>query len=335
MRKRVILGMSGGVDSSVSAILLKQAGFEVVGVTIQMFETSNTKINEIISLLKIEHHFIDKAKAFREAIIDNFKLEYMNGRTPNPCVRCNRFIKFSTLEEAMNDFDAEFISTGHYARVIDNRLLKGKDALKDQSYFLYKINRDLLSRLTLPLGEITKAQVKEIASQYQLGFDYVKESTDICFLSGHSSYRTLLTTGVPGPILDINGKVIGTHKGLQNYTIGQRKGLGVSSATPLYVKNLDVQNNSLTLAEYKDLFVNIIYIADVNLLTDVPYELLNVMVKVRYAASATPADINFSSDFSSAVIKLISGSYAVAKGQSCVIYKENEVIGGGIIENYE
>lgn len=335
MHKRVILGMSGGVDSSVSAILLRQAGFEVIGVTIQMFDTSNTKVNEIISWLKIEHHFIDKTKEFESAIINNFKLEYMNGRTPNPCIRCNRFIKFSTLKEAMNDFDAEFISTGHYARVINSRLLKANDAFKDQSYFLYKINRDLLPQLIFPLGEITKAQVKDIASKHNLGFHNVKESSDICFLSSCTDYRTLLGTGVPGPILDTRGKVLGTHKGLQSYTIGQRKGLGISSDKPLYVKSLDVKNNSLTLAPYEDLFVKSIYISEVNLLTDVKSELLNVMVKVRYAAKPTLADVNFSSDFSSAVIKLISGSYAVAKGQSCVIYRDDEVIGGGIIEHYE
>lgn len=332
----IILGMSGGVDSSVSALLLKDAGFEVIGVTIRMFDNCVEKASEIANRLNIKHIVIDKKDLFQDNVINYFINSYKNAKTPNPCVKCNRLVKFKTLFDIKKKLSADFVATGHYAVVNDGILYSGTDKSKDQSYFLYYLNREYIKEIIFPLGKYLKSEIKEIARRNNLGFESIKESSDICFLNKCENYRDFIdSTPIDGDVLDENGNIIGCHKGIINYTIGQRKGVGIACGEPMYVKSIDPRNNTITLAKYSSLFVNTIKISEVNLLRDVSNQLNDVKVKLRYTKSFCDACVNFYSDFTSAIVKLKESEYGVAPGQSCVIYDGDVVIGGGVIEFYE
>lgn len=337
MSNSVILGMSGGIDSSVSAYLLKSMGYKVIGVTISMFESDALKrAQKAAQTLGIEHISINRQESFKKEVIDNIKSVYLSGRTPNPCVRCNRVVKFESLMDVLKKRSADYISTGHYSRIVNYSLNIGTDLDKDQSYFLYNIKRDYLGKIIFPLGDKSKDTVRQIAKEIGLDFQGVKESSDLCFLQNGKNYRSILDVkDRPGKILDVDGNIIGSHLGVYNYTIGQRKGVGVSSSGPLYVKAIDALSNTITLADKESLKAKMLYLKEINLLTDVNASLPNIMVKVRYRSHLIKARANFASDFSSCVIELLSDCYAPAPGQSCVIYQGETVLGGGVIDYYE
>lgn len=334
---RVIVGMSGGVDSSVSAALLKDAGYDVVGVSIKL--SDNTDINkaeDVAKQLCIPHVTVDRSCLFRSKVIDYFKSGYMRGNTPNPCVICNRVAKFKTLYDVMLEQNAEFMATGHYAKVDNGKLFKGLDHEKDQSYFLYNINRDWLRYILFPLANMLKEDVRKHAVDAGLNFTKSEESSDVCFLNNTKGYRDFLgSPEKPGDIVDTSGQVLGRHNGFFNYTVGQRRGIGISSHDPMYVKSIDPERNVIVVSSKASLLVKTVKIKDVNLLSDVKSRIEGCDAKVRYSKSTIRADVDFSSDFSKAIIKFHSCSYDVAKGQSCVIYDSDMVIGGGIIEGYE
>lgn len=335
MKNKIVLGMSGGVDSSVAAYLLKNQNFDVVGVTLVLNDASyDPRAEYIANKLGIRHFYIDKRVEFCEKIIGNFKSIYESGQTPNPCVLCNRVIKFEQLFHEADLLGAEFVATGHYARIDAeaNKLLRAAHKAKDQSYFLYNLKKKWLGRIKFPLGAFEKEDVRAIARETNLGFDGVSESMDVCFFSG--DYRDALgVKDKPGDILDDNGTVIGQHGGIHKYTIGQRRGIGISATTPLYVSEISAESNTITLSPLEKLKVKQIRISGVNLLADVSSNLNNVEVKLRHAGEMTNANVIFSSDFSSAVIQFANGGFAPAPGQSCVIYDGDIVLGGGIIEN--
>ncbi|MDI6846018.1 MAG: tRNA 2-thiouridine(34) synthase MnmA [Candidatus Saccharicenans sp.] len=304
--KRVLVGMSGGVDSSVAALLLKQAGYEVVGVTMRITpdevassfrklacygEDEAAEIQDVERVarhLGIEYRVVDLRREYEERILNYFRQEYARGRTPNPCVKCNAEIKFGMLLEGCRKLGLEYdyFATGHYARVTyDERsgrwlLLKARDETKDQSYFLALLSQEQLSRSLFPLGELRKSEVRRIAREHQLPVSEKEESQD--FYAG--DYRELLPKGKPGPIKDLSGKVLGQHEGIENYTVGQRRGLGIASGGRLYVVKIDAASNTVYVGEEKDLLTSVFFVDGLNWITRIPGagEEIEATVKVRY-----------------------------------------------------
>ena len=375
--EKVLVGMSGGVDSSVSAHLLKNQGYDVEGLSFILYKESardsmpcrptqstctSQAIHEalhVASHLGIPHTIIDIRKDFSNNVIHPFINEYLKGSTPNPCILCNRFIKFPFLLQEAEKRGAQYIATGHYARVekvqspkskVQNLLKKGTDVKKDQSYVLHVLTQEELKRLILPLGSYKKDTVKNIASELGLSTAKRPESQEICFIKdqNYASFIERFTSvkGKPGHIMDISGRVLGTHKGIYSYTIGQRKGLGISSPKPLYVVNIDRGKNMIQVgpqgsAKKKDFFV-----IDVNWIVPVPSEKFRASVKVRSMMKDEPATIHIDSNppsppFSKGGLGGLSGKvvrvvfdepqWAPAPGQSAVLYDGNVVIGGGVI----
>jgi len=305
-KKRVLVGMSGGVDSSVAALLLKKAGYEVIGVTMQISaddvpagvrklacygENEAEEIKDIEAVARrigIDFHVVDLKKEFEARILTYFREEYASGRTPNPCVKCNAEIKFGLLLGGCKriGLDYDYFSTGHYARVRrDERsgrylLLKAKDRTKDQSYFLSLLNQEQLAEVIFPLGELAKREVRRIALENRLPVSDKEESQD--FYAG--DYRQLLKKGKPGPIKDMSGKVIGEHEGIEKYTIGQRHGLGIASRSRLYVVKIDAATNTIIVGEEKDLLVQEFMVEKMNWIARVVHagEEMEASVKVRY-----------------------------------------------------
>ncbi len=346
---RVLLGMSGGIDSSVSALRLKRKGYEVVGLTIKTWTNYKTpekviankgeyieKAQNLARRLQVEHHVVDLTETFQKEVIDNFVDEYFAGRTPNPCVVCNKKIKFKFLLEKAQELGCDFVATGHYARIgnLNGRFFvkKALDPDKDQSYFLWKLSQDQLSKIIFPLGE----ELKKNIVQKHADFDVAKESFEICFIPDNNYRNLLLTSGRevgPGDFV-LDGKVVGQHKGFYFYTIGQRSGLGIAMGYPVFVKAIDPQNNIVFLGREEDLFVDKFALRDVNLMKydKIGAEGLQCEVKIRYRGKAYPCKIfckegNF-------VVELEEKVKSVTPGQSAVFYEGDDVVGGGIIVCY-
>ena len=254
--KKVIVGMSGGVDSAVSAYLLKKDGYDVLGVTMKLLNNQETldMINDakkICEELDISHQVFDFTKEFHDIVIKNFIDSYKNGLTPNPCVLCNKYFKFGLLYEKGKELGYDYLATGHYGK-IENNCLLCSNTNKDQSYFLYNINKDVLSHLIFPLAKYkNKDEIREIARVNNLSVANKKDSQDICFITNNDyiSFLNNYLKPINGKIKSINGQILGNHNGLYKYTIGQRKGLGISSNTPLYVIDIDIKNNMLIVGE--------------------------------------------------------------------------------------
>lgn len=336
--KKVLVGMSGGVDSSVSALLLKKEGYEVVGATMALFDSEGTIKNcedakKVCDSLNIEHHIIDLKEEFKKNVIDNFIDCYKNGRTPNPCIECNRFLKFGALYDKAKELGCDYIATGHYAKVVDNKLCKADDLAKDQTYFLYKINKEVLSHIIFPLANYKdKDEIRSIARDNGLFVAEKKDSQEICFIP-NDDYVNYLTNNLDklpdsGNFILKDGTIIGKHKGIIYYTIGQRKGLGISYKTPLYVISIDKENNVIILGDEKDLYSNTLIATNINLLVD---KLPNrVMAKVRYRAHEAIANIEWAGND----VKVIfdEPQRSITKGQSVVFYENDICLGGGIIK---
>ncbi|HHV15068.1 MAG TPA: tRNA 2-thiouridine(34) synthase MnmA [Gelria sp.] len=331
--------MSGGVDSTVAALLLKEQGHEVTGLTMINWNSEvATRAADVATVLDIPHIVVDLQEQFQEKVIDYFTTVYEKGQTPNPCVVCNRFIKFGSLLDYALDMDFDKIATGHYARIEydDSRkrylLKKGKDLSKDQSYFLYQLDQKQLKHTLFPLGELTKPEIRNRARERKLAVAESKDSQEICFIAG--DYRDFLQGRLqaePGQVVDLQGNVLGEHRGLPFYTVGQRKGLGISGGRPLYVIALDSKNNRLILDDPEHLYENSLIAVNNNLIY---YENLDSPIKVeariRYRAPDTPALLTLQGD--KALLEFDKPQRAITPGQSVVYYLDGYVLGGGTIQ---
>lgn len=346
MNKRVLLGMSGGIDSSVAAILLLQQGYEVIGVTFRFLHPQHTQDAEqrainLAKQLKIKHFLHDAQNEFKTKVIDYFTNEYLKGRTPFPCTQCNRSMKWPLLFELAALHKCQYVATGHYANIqnIDNTdyIAQALDQNKDQSFFLWPLLNMPLHQVIFPLGNLTKQQVIQIAKVhgYHANTD-TKESTSICFCKG--DYRDFIqqwtqnnNITIPhGNFIDENGKIIAQHKGYPYFTVGQRRGLGTHFNRALYVKEINPQSNEITLTPHNLLFQNLLKVKDCvfpnTTLTTHP----NLWVKIRYRKQFTPCQIELLNTHQ-ALVTLHEPLDAIAPGQTAVFYLNNTVVGGGFI----
>lgn len=356
-RPSVLLGMSGGVDSSVAARLLTLQGYSVHGVTLQVWEHEDNEIapskrweergcckvglaRYVAQRLGISHEVVDSQASFQSAVIDDFVAAYTNGTTPNPCVRCNERVKIKQLIDLADAKGIEFIATGHYARIHDTgqglRLMKGIDPKKDQSYFLYRLRQPWLSRILFPLGGMLKIDVWKEADHLGLPADELKESQEICFVS-HGDYRTFLEAQPalrvrPGQFVDVNGSVLGTHQGIPFYTPGQRRGLGIATGDRLYVQRVQPETNTVVLGPEQNLLSSSCTVADLNVLDPrITRESTQIDCKVRYATPASRA-IVLPHSAGQVSVQFHEPQRALSPGQSAVFYDGDAVIGGGIIQ---
>ena len=332
--ERVILGMSGGVDSSVAAILLKEQGYEVVGVTFIFTDNYDTydAVN-VCKNLNIEHHIIDLRKEFKNDVIDKFIFDYSKGFTPNPCVLCNKVAKFKYLYEYMNKYNCNYVATGHYARIIDNKLFKSVDEKKDQTYFLCNIKKEQLKKTLFPLEGITKDRVRKIALENNLINADKKDSTDVCFInSKFNEYIKSKINDKNGPVINIEDKnTVGTHTGLSRYTIGQRRGLNIGGNNErMYVVGKNYDKNILYVAfgDNTDYLIsNACLLENSNWLVE--DKKINYTAKFRYMSKEIPVEIKWINN--EIYVTYESGAKAVTKGQTCAIYDGNMCVGGGTI----
>ena len=388
--KKVLLGMSGGVDSSVAAILLLKQGYKVIGVTMRLWEEekrlnesllnnegsrlmekSNLKENtaiqdakKVCENLEIEHHVVDLRQEFKEKVIDNFVCTYMCAKTPNPCVECNKYMKFDAFYRIAEEFGCEYIATGHYARCYYSEkynqyvLAQAVSSTKDQSYFLYRIDRKILPYVLFPLSEFEdKEEVRKIAEEYGMEIAHKKDSQEVCFIpdndyisflkkqslkeNGNSAITNIMTENKisinkSGNIVLGNGKVLGMHDGLINYTVGQRRGLGIAYKEPLYVVKLNRDRNEVIVGTEKELYTDTLFANELNFLIDMK-ELINkkskneieIEAKIRYRAKPAKATLNIEKNI--AKLKFYEPQRAITPGQSVVFYINEVVLGGGKI----
>jgi tRNA-uridine 2-sulfurtransferase len=354
--KTVVIAMSGGVDSSVAAYLLKEKGYNLIGITMKTWgyddipekdsgccslETIYAAKN-VAQALGFPHYTLDFTGKFNEVVIENFISEYMRGYTPNPCVLCNKTIKWGVLLEKAESLGADFIATGHYAKVksINNRytISAAEDKIKDQSYALWRVSQYALSKTLFPLGDYTKPEIRKIAKKLNLKPADTPDSQEICFVP-NDNYRELIEIRIPGINEKLSGgdilyknKKIGTHKGYPYYTIGQRRGLNISLGHPVYVSEIDAENNIIIVSDEEELYASEFITREINLMMyeklDTPIE---ADVKIRYKDKGDPAVIEqVDEDHIKVIFK--SPKKAITPGQSAVFYSGEDLIGGGIID---
>lgn len=343
MKEKVLVGMSGGVDSSAAALVLKNKGYDVCGITLTLTENDNSRdINDakaVCEKLGINHIVLDLRKEFRENVISYFINEYKSGRTPNPCIACNKHIKFGAMLDYANKNGFDKIATGHYARVEEENgrflLKRGADLSKDQSYVLFSLTQNQLSRLLLPLGDISKPQVREMTEKAGLISADRPDSQDICFVPD-GDYAAFIEktdgfTSEKGDYVDINGNVLGQHEGVIHYTIGQRKGLGIALGKLQFVIDKNPETDRVVLGDEEHLFKRQVYVEDTNFLA---FDSLNtampVTAKLRYRHKEQPAVIYPHKD--GIMIEFATPQRAPSPGQAAVFYYSDVVIGGGIIK---
>ena len=345
------MAMSGGVDSSVAAILLHDRGYQVIGGMMSLWAEEGGPANrccspearllarQVCRTLNVPFHLFDYGAEFKEAVVDRFVAEYASGRTPNPCLLCNKSIKFGLLLQRALELGADYLATGHYARLRrrDSRyeLLKGVDPGKDQSYVLYMLAQEELERLLLPLGEYTKEEVRAIARDRGLPVADREESQEICFAMG--DYRRFLAAqpGVVferGAIMDEEGAVLGQHRGLPAYTIGQREGLGISAPHPLYVLEIATERNALVVGPRERLARAELRAREVTFVSGKPSSRpVEIMAKIRYRATEAKATLTYLGG-GEARVRFVEPQLAITPGQGVVFYSGDVVVGGGIIE---
>lgn len=357
-KKRILMAMSGGIDSTVAAILLLEQGYELVGATFRTFDSikesclakergccsidSIMEAKNMAEHLGFEHHILDFRQAFRDRVIKDFICEYMSGRTPNPCVLCNSSIKWGMLLDKADELGCDGIATGHYARIVQQNghyfLGAAADTQKDQTYFLWRLSENNLARTLFPLGNFTKPEVRNLAASY--GYEKLSkkaESQEICFIPDND-YRRFLTENVenfsskvsPGDFVDGDGRVIGRHQGFPFYTIGQRKGLNVAFGIPKYVTKIDAIGNRVTLGDRDDLLTTSLQ-ADHCIFTDIASLEANpvVQARIRYKSPAVEARVCI--DGERAELTFTNPVWGVTPGQSLVLYQNGLVVGGGFI----
>ena len=354
-KKRVVVGMSGGVDSSATAALLLEQGYDVIGITLKLWPQdcvsraedkccgpqAVTDARAVCHKLGIPYYLVDESAEFQRQVIQYFAAEYKAGRTPNPCVMCNQNLKFGRLIDRANQLGAQYIATGHFARVEPNSdgtrtlLKRGRDNRKDQSYFLFSLRQDQLARAMFPLGDKTKSDTREVARHCQLKTADKEESMEICFVPDNDYGKFLqqaeLVHKHKGDIVDLHGRVLGQHDGIEFYTVGQRKGLGISSPAPLYVIELDAEHNRVVVGDDTALDCSEFVVDRCNW---IPYEIppaeIEATVKIRYNHPGTPATVT-PLPSGRAKVKLRQAQRAVTPGQAAVFYQEDLVVGGGWI----
>ncbi len=356
MPQKIMVAMSGGVDSSVCALLLKNSGYSVCGVTMRMFENEDIgeqsraccsledvlDAREVCDRLGIPHRVFRFCEAFRDTVIRRFANGYLRGETPNPCIDCNRYVKIRRLLERARLLDYDGIATGHYARVEKDAgsgrwlLKKAADTAKDQTYVLYALTQDELSSLLLPLGDFRKGEIREMAEENGFPNAGKPDSQDICFVKD-GDYAAFLESemGVhcpPGEFVDAQGQYLGTHRGIHRYTVGQRKGLGISAPHPLYVTGKDVAHNRILLGEREDLYSRTTRAKDCNWIAmERITGTLHLSAKARYTQCEAPCDVSPNDDGSVTVV-FREPQRALTPGQAIVFYDGDTVVGGGTID---
>ena len=350
-----MVAMSGGVDSSVAALLLKEQGYDVIGVTMRLWTVQRDDLpplsrrccsvedvddaRRVCQVIGAPHYFLNFEREFQKHVVDYFVQEYERGRTPHPCLACNDKIKFDFLFRRATFLDADYIATGHHARIRPNghglELLKAADDSKDQSYVLFTLGQDELGRLLLPVGEHPKNAIREIAARAGLGVADKPDSQEICFIPDGDYRKFVGDRGKPraGEILDTTGEVLGTHPGIQFFTVGQRRGLGLpgNSSEPMYVVQIDAGRNEVVVGPESALSRNRFWASRVNYISgDIPRGPVEVTAKIRYKARQYPATVTPLGD--TAEVRFHEPQRAVTPGQAVVFYQGEVVIGGGIIE---
>ncbi len=357
---RIVVAMSGGVDSSVTAALLKQQGHDVIGVTLNVWpessvdEVTRTKAccgisavddaRRVADLLDIPYYVLNFRELFREYVIADFVREYTRGRTPNPCVRCNQHVKFRPVLQRAAALGAEFVATGHYVRRDQDpltgryRLRKAADPSKDQSYVLFPMQQDELARTLFPLGDLPKTETRRLAVEFGLPVAKKPESMEICFVPDNKYGRYVEAAAPhaaqPGPIVDLQGRYLGEHPGITFFTVGQRKGLGLTSAEPLYVIDIDSERNALIVGADRDLYCRELVADDLNLVAlhalDGP---VRCRARIRYRMEEAPATIAPAPDAGEGVVRVVfdAPQRAVTPGQAVVFYDGDVVLGGATI----
>lgn len=344
--KQIMVLMSGGVDSSVTAHLLREQGWDVLGITMRIPVACRTdkrgccgaEAAYVCAQLNIPHYFVDVTEAFNELVIERFRADYQRGFTPNPCVECNTFLKFMLMWDLVEEqLGIHYLATGHYAEVRNGRLRRGCNHAKDQSYFLYGIPRHRLPYFMLPLADLKKDEVRAIAKEIGLGVADKPESMELCF-AGEGDYRAALNDGEkPGDLLDMQGNVIGTHKGIAHYTLGQRRGLRFAAGEPRYVAKIDAEHNTVSIGAKDEVHHAVIHADEVNVL--IPEQMKTgekLFGKLRsYGTPTQPCTILECTD-DTVTVKFDEKQFAPSPGQKLVLYNDNdEVVSGGTISGFE
>jgi len=357
-KKKVMLGMSGGVDSSVAAACLLEKGYDVIGVTMQIWpdKDEERQKNEggccslsavddargVAHMLGIPYYVMNFKKVFEDKVIKYFINEYLEGRTPNPCIACNRHVKFNEMLNKAVSMGIDFIATGHYAKIEYDEgkkrylLKKSITAAKDQTYALYTMTQEQLSRTLMPIGEYTKDHVRKMAEDMKLLVASKPDSQEICFVEDNDYGRFISENSnakiMPGNFVDTNGKVLGRHKGIVHYTVGQRKGLGIALGKPMFVLRIDVEKNNVVLGDEKEVFSDTLIASDLNFISIDKLEAdMRVYAKIRYSAKEAPASIIPLEDGKVKVV-FDTPQRAITPGQAVVFYDGDVVVGGGVIE---